>query len=363
MQKIAVIGGGPAGLTAAIDGAKNGLQVDLFDQYEIGDNIRCAEGFFDTLNMLGKPEDGVRFKVDAIDFRVKNNYSFAADDKVNLWMIDRSEWQIGLAKKARELGVHIYENSPINKEKMKQLQADYDWVIDASGAPSVTSKAYGWQSFYKDTSGLTVQYTMHGDFSKYEGKIYAAILDKYAGYYWIFPKGLDEANVGLIVFNDTKDNLWHELERVIEKEGLTSYVRTRKLGGICPVVIPEQLVYDNAILTGDAAGLVSALHGGGIDNACISAKLAIECIVNNEVDTYSNKIHEQLGRKLQGEQQFADVAYQISPTLLDTIFKLLIRSDKTLGDYGFLTGDAAGFLKLKAIRGFIPPFLKKSIKS
>ena len=361
MKKIAIIGGGPAGLTAAIEGAKQGLEVDLFDQYKIGDNIRCAEGFFDTLNKLGKPEDGVRFQVNTLDFKVKKTYGFDADEKVKLWMIDRQEWQIGLAKQARALGVRIHENSPINKEKFKQLASEYDWIVDGSGAPSVTSKAFGWQSFYKETSGLTVQYTMHGDFSKYEGKIYAAILKNHAGYYWIFPKSDDEANVGLIVFNDTKDNLWDVLEEIIEAENLSSYVRTRKLGGICPVVIPEQLVYENAILTGDAAGLVSALHGGGIDNACVSAKIAIECIVNDEVDKYDEKIRALLGKKLEGEQKFADIAYQINQTVLDTIFKFLVRSGKTLGDYGFLTGDAAGFLNLKAISGFIPPVLKKTI--
>ena len=360
MQKIAVIGGGPAGLTAAIEGAKKGLDVDLFDQYKIGDHIRCAEGFFDTMNLLGKPKDGVRFKVDALDFKVKNNYSFETKDEVKLWMIDRQEWQIGLGNEARELGVRIHENSPVSKTQFQELTQQYDWIIDASGAPSVTSKAYGWQGFYKDTSGLTVQYTMHGDFTKYRNKIYAALLTKYEGYYWIFPKSDTEANVGLIVFNDTKDNLWDVLEEVIHIEELTDYKRSRKLGGICPVVIPEQLVYGNSLLTGDAAGLVSALHGGGIDNACVSGKIAIECIVNNEVDQYTKKIHQTIGEKLSGEANFAEIAYQISPTVLDTIFKMLHKSGKSLGEYGFLTGQADSFLKLKAIRGFIPPFLKKA---
>ena len=76
MQKIAIIGGGPAGLTAAIDGAKNGLNIDLYDQYNIGDHIRCAEGFFDTLNMLGEPKAGVRFKVEEMDFKAKKPIHF-----------------------------------------------------------------------------------------------------------------------------------------------------------------------------------------------------------------------------------------------------------------------------------------------
>ena len=359
MQKIAIIGGGPAGLTAAIDGAKNGLSVDLFDQFNIGDNIRCAEGFFDTLNMLGEPKTGVRFKVDELEFKVKKNYAFRSDDKTNLWMIDRREWQIGLAEEARALGAAIHENSPINKAKFKELVEEYDYVIDSSGAPSVTSKAYGFNQFYKETSGLTVQYTLLGDFSKYNGEIFCALIERQSGYWWIFPKSDNEANVGLILFKETDQNLWDLLEKIIEKEGLSSYTKTRKLGGICPVVRPEKLVYDNVFLTGDAAGLVSALHGGGIDNACISGKIAIQCIVSGQVDQYENEITKVLGKKLDGETRLANLAYKLNPTILDSIVKLVHRSDKSLGEYAFLNGNGDAFEKLGMLKGLIPSLVKK----
>lgn len=360
MTKIAVIGGGPAGLTAAIEGAKKGFEVDLFEQYKIGDHIRCAEGFFDTLNVLGEPKAGVRFKTEALDFKVKNTHSFATKDEVNLWMIDRKEWQIALGEEAKALGAVIHEESPVSRSKFQELTEQYDWIIDASGGPSVTSKALGWQSFYKETSGLTVQYTMLGDFSKYRGKIFAAILDGYPGYYWVFPKADNEANVGLIVFEETDVNLWHVLEDVIQIEQLdTGYERTRKLGGICPVVMPEQLVHGKSLLTGDAAGLVSALHGGGIDNACISARIAIDCIANGEVDQYDARVRETLGTKLEGEKQFADVAYTVNPTVLEAVFKVMTRSGKSIGDYGFLTGRAAKFLSMPVIRTVLHSLSKK----
>ncbi|WP_102693878.1 NAD(P)/FAD-dependent oxidoreductase [Rummeliibacillus pycnus] len=358
MQKIAIIGGGPAGLTAAIDGAKNGLSVDLYEQYHIGDHIRCAEGFFDTLNMLGEPKAGVRFKVDEMKFKVKHEYVFPSDDQTNLWMIDRREWQIGLAEEARSLGVTIYENTAISKDKFKKLVQAYDWVIDSSGAPSITSKVYGFNHFYKETSGLTVQYTLLGDFSKYNGKIFAALIENYSGYYWIFPKSNHEANVGLIFFKNTKENLWDELEKVIEKEGLASYTKTKKLGGICPVVQPEKLVYGNALLTGDAAGLISALHGGGIDNACISGKIAIECIAKNEVDQYKSKINDVLGKKLAGETRLANLAYKLNPSILDKIVKVIHRSNKPLGAYAFLNGNGDAFEKIGLLKGIIPSILK-----
>lgn len=353
-MKVAIIGGGPAGLTAAIEGAHAGLRIDLYEQYKIGENIRCAEGFFDTLNILGEPDYGVRFKVKQLDFKIKNTYSFDSDEHINLWMIDRSEWQRGLAEEAQNLGVVIHENSPISKERLKELSVSYDYVIDCSGAPSVTSKLFGFNQFYKENSGLTVQYTLLGDFSAYEGKIFSALIHKGEGYYWIFPKSKTEANVGLILFDKTVGNLWEKLDEIIELEGLSMYEKTKKLGGICPVVRPEKLVYDNIIMTGDAAGLISALHGGGIDNACISGKIAIKCIMKNEVNQYGHEINQALGNKLDGETRLANLVYKLHPTMLDHVVKHVHSSKKTLGEYAFLNGNGDAFSKFGVIKGIVP---------
>lgn len=358
MQKIAIIGAGPAGLTAAIEGAKRGYQIHLFDQYKVGENIRCAEGFFDALNVLGKPKYGVRFKVKELEVEMKHRYVFPLDEKINIWMIDRSEWQKGLAEEAKSLGVHIYENSPITKEKYTETLNNFDWVIDSSGAPSITSKVYGFSHFYKETSGITVQYTLQGDFHHHYGKLKAALESHYDGYYWIFPKSETEANVGIIFFSENDLQPWDELDRILEKEGLERYKKIRKLGGICPVVRPEKLVYENCILTGDAAGLVSALHGGGIDCACISGKLAIECIGENKVYEYETRLDDVIGKRLQGETRLANLLKKLNLNLTDTIVKFVHKSGKTLGEYGFITGNADAFESLGIIKGFIPAVLK-----
>lgn len=359
MQKIAIIGGGPAGLTAAIEGAESGLDVDLYNQDHIGDNIRCAEGFFDTLNMVGEPKNGVRFKVKDLEFEVKNNYVFPTDGKVNLWMIDRREWQIGLAEEAREKGAEIIENTPISKEKFQKLVQEYDWVIDSSGAPSVTSKVYGFTPFYKEKAGRTVEYVLEGDFSMYDGKIYAALNDQGSGYYWVFPKSEREANVGIIFFKKTDLNLWDELDKIVERLGLSSYEKTRKIGGICPVVQPEKLVYGNVLLTGDAAGLASAFHAGGMDNACISGKTAIQCITNDSIDQYQNEINQIVVKKLAGEKRLAKLVYNLTPSILDRLVKTIHDSDKSLGEYGFLNGNADALEKTGVLKGIIPSFIKK----
>ena len=63
-KPVAIIGGGPGGLCAAIRAAELGLEVDLYERGKIGDGIKCAEGFIDTLGVLERPEAGVLFKVE-----------------------------------------------------------------------------------------------------------------------------------------------------------------------------------------------------------------------------------------------------------------------------------------------------------
>ena len=72
---IAVIGGGPAGLAAAIKGSDCGMNVSLFEKGEIGENIKCAEGYFDSMKVFGKPSSGVLYKVNNLLIVGEQEYS------------------------------------------------------------------------------------------------------------------------------------------------------------------------------------------------------------------------------------------------------------------------------------------------
>ena len=143
-------------------------------------------------------------------------------------MIDRSTWQQGLAKKAQSMGVSIKKNFPVEKNQLPELLDTYEYIIDASGAPSVTSKIHGFVPKYIRNAGLIAQYVIEGDFG-FLGKntIMAGYEPHYIGYYWIFPKGKNIANVGVVRFNVDKKNmglhLYLELDRILKKEGLDGY--------------------------------------------------------------------------------------------------------------------------------------------
>jgi digeranylgeranylglycerophospholipid reductase len=305
---IAIIGGGPAGLSAAIRAAELGLKVVVYEKGKIGSGIKCAEGFIDTLGYLGKPESGVLFKVSNVNFYAGKAHHINLGEEHGLWMIDRSTWQAFLAKRACELGVSITEHYPIRNKQLSELSDDFSYVIDASGAPSVTSRMYGFVPDYLKNAALLAQYVIEGDF-RFLGKnaLKASYEPQKFGYHYIFPKGNHIANVGVGRFHagqrGKKPNLRKELDRILINEGLDGYRITKKVSGFAPSLSIHKLIWKNVLLVGDAAALCSPLHGGGVDTACISGRIAAELIASQKVDLYPFRLWEVLGKKLVMEKR------------------------------------------------------------
>lgn len=79
---------------------------------------------------------------------------------------------------------------------------------------------------------------MEGDFSHIANCLKVGLLPDFWGYYWIFPKTKNIANVGVGNFYSArKDRLWNRLDRVIKEEGISGYKVLKKTGGICPTAV------------------------------------------------------------------------------------------------------------------------------
>jgi digeranylgeranylglycerophospholipid reductase len=186
-------------------------------------------------------------------------------------------------------------------------------------------------------------------------KLKLGIENNYTGYYWIFPKSRTEANVGVGYLEKSKLSLWDELDRVLEKEGLSSCKVVKRIGGLCPVAKLDMLVYGNVLLTGDAAGLTSPIHGGGIDTACISGKIAIQSILNNNVDSYEGEINRVLNKKLKGELGLRELWKAFIFEEVDYIIKVIHDAGIKLGDCGFFTGEIHILEKMGYVKYLLSP--------
>lgn len=324
-MKLAVIGGGPAGLTAARTAAENGLAVTLFERYKIGERINCGEGFFDLLGACGKPEAGVLFPVKELLLKINNLYRIDSR-RLNLWMIDRSRWQHYLAEAVRALGVNILEETPVSTGDLALIRRDFNWVIDASGVSAVSLKFRGNNGENRNRCALTLQYKLEGDFSYLQDSIKAVLEPHFHGYYWIFPKlavRRGVANVGIGVFNPfaQKINLKNELFRVMQQENLHDYTVLERRGGRIPFQRVSPFLRDNILLVGDAAGLASPLHGGGLDMALLSGELAAYSLVQGKPETFEQLLREMVERKLAYEEKIFELWERYGISFLEKAVK------------------------------------------
>lgn len=338
--RVCVIGGGPAGLAAALEGARLGLDVDLLERNRIGENIRCAEGFYDSLQIVGKPPAGVRFKVNESIIKVNREYRVDCR-KIKLWMIDRMEWQRHIAGQAREAGARILENTRVKVDDLQELQESYDWLIDASGVPPITSVKYGFRDYYRRHGAVTVQYVMKGDFSRQGERLKFVFFPHYEGYFWVFPKSRDVANIGLGLFTLGGEKsrqgkmLWQKLDHFIVQEGIKGVI-LRRHGGIIPIRILKQLRYQNILLVGDAAGCASPLHGGGIDTSLITGRLAAQCIAGDCAGDFSGEVRRLLQPKWEVERRLCEIWRSLDRDALDEVAGLITRNYKQIGLKGII---------------------------
>lgn len=314
-MRLAIIGAGPAGLYAALAAAGKGIAVDLFEKGCVGEGILCGECIFDSLGILKRPGSGFLHSVEEIILKGRKTYSLNMRGHRRLWMMDRRAWQTALAGQARACGVIVCEQEKISPARLSRLRSDYDGVIDAGGAPSMTSRVYGFTGAYLEEYLLAYQIVAQGDFSALYPRIKAGFLGDLPpavqpAYYWIFPKDGQIANIGVLCrgcgAGDIAVDLKVLLKEVLQAEGLSAVTILKKGGGIATTRILSRLVYDNILLAGDAAGLTSALHGGGIDMACLSGVLAVEAVVQGRagIENYRNRIVDCLKDKRAMEDVF-----------------------------------------------------------
>jgi flavin-dependent dehydrogenase len=128
------------------------------------------------------------------------------------------------------------------------------------------------------------------------------------GYLWVFPKA-DHLSVGIGAFRERVSNMRRILEREMGRLGI-EVDGARQRGHPLPIHLRrEPLHRKQVLLVGDAAKLMDPLLGEGIRHAVDSGRLAAECVLTHDLQSYSQRVHREIGRDLLWGKRWARLFY------------------------------------------------------
>lgn len=284
---VIVAGAGPAGSTAARECASRGLSVLLLDKAEFprdkpcggGVNVRAARLLpFDLHSVAERLIYGMRISV-----RQTSTFTRYSPEPIT-YLTQRRWLDTFLLEQAVGAGATLRERTPV-----KAVEQFDGHVVVRAGAEIFAGRtlvvADGANGPTARAAGVTVPRFMgialEGNFTpkdkfpeEWQDAFGLDVGDVPRGYGWIFPKG-DHLNIGVGGWHNIGPSLRRRLDRLVRFYGFDSKELWGLRGHPLPVRQYRAPVADgNAVLVGDAAGLVDPLTGEGIYSAICSGQIA-----------------------------------------------------------------------------------------
>ncbi|MFH0890254.1 MAG: NAD(P)/FAD-dependent oxidoreductase, partial [Candidatus Aenigmatarchaeota archaeon] len=220
-------------------------------------------------------------------------------------------------------------------------------VVGADGAGSIVASKLGLNNFEADRSLVAVR-AYYENVEPVEGYIEFHFLEELMpGYFWIFPVGDNEYNVGIAVVAEDvskrKLNLKDKLNEITAKSRFSDRFRNAKQitdikGWNLPTGAQKRKrAGDGFILVGDAASLIDPFTGEGIGNALTSGKLAAETIADaigkndfsyRSLGAYEEKINATFGNEFAASYKFQ--RFGKNPVMFNALIETLSRDKNTM---------------------------------
>lgn len=289
---IVIIGAGPAGLNAGLNIIENQfkgsvLLVDKTTPWNYP--IACAEG----VGKLGFEEsvkvrkEWIRQQINFAKFHAPDGSVISYKDDNGGYIINRSLMQKDMAERLLSSGVHCLFNkrvssiNPVQNGLRKIIFQDNQScltriIIDASGPNCCFGKAEKINSKPGDLEPAYFAWVENINIEDDHIHIFASKNLAPGGYAWVFPRGDNAANIGIVVgrhsvthanIRDLLDNfisVYYPDVKVVKKFAGSIPCGFKKV----PIAIP------GFIKTGDAASTVNPISRAGISEALLSGKLA-----------------------------------------------------------------------------------------
>lgn len=300
---IAIIGGGPAGLAAAISARKTAdVRVVLFERKQHwGAPVQCA-GYAPRLlgRILPFDRSAIRSSVDGL--RLFHGDTLIGDVKSPGYILHRDRLETQAADAAKEAGVVCHQPARVleigdgeivfeDAESVKRISCHV--IIGADGPRSMVRRE---MKIPDQPLAMGLEYELELCEPLNAAEIHFA--PEYgAGYAWIFPHADGTAGAGLALDPNEYNELRPRLLAFVDRMAATGRIKAdsprRIIAGPVPIGGPvEHTVEGRMMLVGDAAGQTNPLTGAGIYTAAvcgqIAGRIAAEAIKNEDLDLLQN---------------------------------------------------------------------------
>jgi flavin-dependent dehydrogenase len=325
MYDVAIIGGGPAGSTAAALLARAGRRVIVFERekfprFHIGESLLPFSmkaftrlGLHEKFSRAGFMKKFGGEIVGACSesgtkFYFKDGYRSQTD---HAYQVTRGDFDKVLLDHAAECGAEVHEETSVDQVEFSNDEVELGikcngsfhsirarYVIDASGRTSVLGRKFKIKKTYDDLQKLSI-------FAHYDGVWRAEGIDgtltvlirAIDRWFWLIPLTAERTSVGVVLdteaFRNSKLRSEDFLEQALSEQPIIAK-RMTDARRVSQVYVEADFSYRSArlhgdrwLLAGDAAGFIDPIFSSGVFLAVFSSELCADVL--NEVLDHPRK--------------------------------------------------------------------------
>ena len=311
---VIIIGGGPAGSTAARYASKENISVLVIDgKKEIGEPLQCGELIpsVDELcrlcpdvpnmeDLFQTPEHAISLRTDKLKLVPPSGK--ALEFPFEGIMLNRPEHDKSLIKLAKSKGVEYLIDTHVskvdgNKVHTRKGEIFTGKVILGCGGTNDPIRRDYWD---EKSLNIPVKFMLiNGDYDDSTVELHFGSSAP-GGYAWVFPKK-GGANIGLgiqkkhskgISLNVYAKKFYSKFEGEVIYQGAGSLPMSGSV---------KSLVNDNKLIVGDSAGMVLPSNGAGITTSMIGARIAGQVVAKHILEGLPLEEYERIWNNQMGK--------------------------------------------------------------